>query len=104
MKCHIMQHFTRVYTFVKLKKKGLQVKKYIFNYNLMTLDICNELSQVYCIKSKKKNPLVYKGLIKQHIVSCFKLAALISLLIVRYKLQLQEKTRKSYISLEFCSF
>ena len=45
-------------------KKALHTKKYNFfqNYNLTPLDMYNELSQVYLIKQKKKNPLGHRGL------------------------------------------
>ena len=42
--------FIRVYTVCK-GKKDLQTKEYILcsNYNLTPFDMCNGLSQVYCI-------------------------------------------------------
>ena len=58
-----MLHFIRVYTVCK-GKKDIQKKEsfFFFNYNLTPLDIYNRLSKVYCIKTRRKNPLAYKGL------------------------------------------
>ena len=65
MKSRIMWHFIRVYT-VKVKK-DIQTKITISfkNYNVTPLVIYNGPFQVYCIKTRRKNPLVYivKGLI-----------------------------------------
>ena len=59
MKCSIMLHFIRVYTVCE-GKNDLQT---IFeNFNLTPLDMYNGLSQVYLYQTRRKNPLVYKGL------------------------------------------
>ena len=60
MKCSIMLHFILVYTVCKGKKISLQKHTIFFeNYNRIPLDRCNGLSKVYCIQTRRKNPLVY---------------------------------------------
>ena len=51
MKCQTMWHFIRIHT-VKVKKIIRQKIHFFQNYNLTPLDMCNGLSQVYCIKSE----------------------------------------------------
>ena len=56
MKCSIMPHFIRVYTFVKVKKSSdKRILLLFFQINLTSLDMYNGLSQVYCINQKEES-------------------------------------------------